>query len=119
MRVLDVSTGQCIAELGICGLANRMELESAGSSVLVTTNVGTFTLDPPTFPEPKTIGLGLSNDGEWITWDSHNLVWLPPTFRISASDIDVAASLIALGTRFGRLLLIGIDSSKIPPLSQD
>ncbi|PTB39276.1 hypothetical protein M441DRAFT_70414 [Trichoderma asperellum CBS 433.97] len=114
MRILDSSTGQCIAELGICGLANHMEFDSAGSSLLIT-NVGTLTFDPPTFQKAHTIGLGLSNDGEWVTWDSCNLLWLPPTFRISASDIDVAASRIALGSRLGRLLLIGIDSSKIPP----
>lgn len=112
--ILCVSTGDCIAQLEMCGLANHMELDSAGSSLLITTNVGTLTVDP-TFREAKAIGLGLSTDGEWITWDSRNLLWLPPTFRISAADIDVAASLIALGTRLGRLLLIGIDSSKVPP----
>lgn len=114
-EILCASTGQCIAQLEMCGLANHMELDSAGSSLLITTNVGTLTVDPPTFREAKAIGLGLSNDGEWITWDSRNLLWLPPTFKLSAADIDVAASLIALGTRLGRLLLIGIDASKIPP----
>ncbi|KAL9477472.1 hypothetical protein ACSS6W_007313 [Trichoderma asperelloides] len=114
VRILDASTGQCVAELGICGFANHMEFNSAGSCML--TNVGTLIFDPPTFQKAKTIGLGLSNDGEWITWDSRNLLWLPTAFRISASDINVAASLIALGSRLGRLLLIGIDSSKIPRL---
>lgn len=111
LSLLDASTGDCIAKLGMCGLANHMGFDSN----LLTTNVGTFIFDPPTFPNAKTIGLGLSNDGEWITWDSRNLLWLPPTFRISAVDIDVAASLIALGTRLGRLLLIGVDASQIPP----
>jgi WD40 repeat protein len=113
--ILCASTGHSIAQLKICGLANHIECDSIGSSLLITTNVGTYTLDPPTFREAKAVGLGLSNDGEWITWDSRNLLWLPPTFRISASDIDVAASLVALGSRLGRLLLIGIDSSEIPP----
>ncbi|KAK1241232.1 hypothetical protein MKX08_001206 [Trichoderma sp. CBMAI-0020] len=115
VEFLCASTGHSIAQLEMCGLANHMEFDSAGSSLLITTNVGTLTVDPPSFQNAKSIGLGLSNDGEWITWDSRNLLWLPPTFRISASDIDVAASLIALGTRLGRLLLIGIDSSRIPP----
>lgn len=114
LSLLDASTGDCIATLGMCGLANHIEFDSAKSNLLIT-NVGTFLFNPPTFPNAKPIGLGLSNDGEWITWDSRNLLWLPPTFRISASDIDVGASLIALGTRLGRLILIGIDSSKVPP----
>ncbi|KAM0457416.1 hypothetical protein ACHAO4_003215 [Trichoderma viride] len=114
-EILCASTGRCIAQLEICGLANHMELDSAGSSLLITTNVGTLTVDPPTFRKAKAIGLGLSIDGEWVTWDSRNLLWLPSTFRISAADIDVAASLVALGTRLGRLVLIGIDASKIPP----
>lgn len=113
--ILHASTGHSIAQLEMCGLANHMEFDSAGSSLLITTNVGTLILDPPNFREAKAIGLGLSNDGKWVTWDSRNLLWLPPTFRISAADIDVAAPLIALGTRLGRLLLIGVDSSEIPP----
>lgn len=112
--IFCASTGHSIAQLGICGLANHMEFDSTRSNLLIT-NVGTLVFDPPTFQNAKTMGLGLSNDGEWITWDSRNLLWLPPTFRISASDIDAAASLIALGSRLGRLLLIGVDSSKIPP----
>lgn len=115
IEIFCASTGNTVAQLEICGLANHIEFDSAGSSLLIT-NVGTFTFDPPTFQAVNTIGLGLSNDGEWITWNSRNLLWLPPTFRISASDIDVAASLIALGSRLGRLLLIGIDSSKLPGL---
>lgn len=114
IEILCTLTGHIIAQLAMCGLANHMEFDSAGSSQLIT-NVGTLILDPPTFRKAKAIGIGLSNDGEWITWDSRNLLWLPPTFRISAADIDAAASLIALGTRLGRLLLIGVDASKIPP----
>ncbi|KAL6904116.1 WD40 repeat-like protein [Trichoderma evansii] len=117
IEIFCASTGHSVAQLGICGLANHMEFDSAGSSLLIT-NVGTLVFDPPTFQKANTIGLGLSYDGEWITWDSRNLLWLPPTFRMSASDIDVAASLIALGSRLGRLLLIGINSYEIPSASR-
>ncbi|KAL7924451.1 WD40 repeat-like protein [Trichoderma austrokoningii] len=112
--VFCVSTGHLVAQLEVCGLANHMEFASTGSSQLIT-NVGTLAFDPPTF-HTRQVGIGLSNDAKWITWDSRNWLRLPPTmFRISASDIDAAASVIALGSRTGRLLLIGIDGSKIPP----
>ncbi|EHK18052.1 uncharacterized protein TRIVIDRAFT_159771 [Trichoderma virens Gv29-8] len=62
--------------------------------------------------QPSMTGIGLSNDAEWITWNSQKMLWLPPPYRVSASDI--AASTIALGTRVGRLLLIGIDPSAVP-----
>ncbi|KAH0526754.1 hypothetical protein TsFJ059_010039 [Trichoderma semiorbis] len=119
----------CLDKLvGICGLANHMAFDSsAGSSLRVITNVGTLEFDPPGSATcvharssssrqraVNTIGLGLSKDGEWITWDSRNMLWLPPAFRISASDIDIAGSLLALGSRLGRLLLIGVDPSKMP-----
>lgn len=125
IRILAVTTGDCVGELlGICGLANHMEFDSTGLSL--RTNVGTLTLNPllssppsgraelPLIPQiANTSGLGLSNDGEWITWDSYRLLWLPPTYQISAADIDVATSRIALGSRHGRLLLIGVDPSRI------
>ncbi|PTB53835.1 hypothetical protein M431DRAFT_495786 [Trichoderma harzianum CBS 226.95] len=129
IEILSVATGHCLDKLvGICGLANHMAFDSsAGSSLRVITNVGTLEFDPPSsatcvharssFSSQRavnTIGLGLSKDGEWITWDSRNMLWLPPAFRISASDIDVAGSLLALGSRLGRLLLIGVDPSKMP-----
>ncbi|KAL7911740.1 hypothetical protein GGI35DRAFT_477440 [Trichoderma velutinum] len=130
IEILSVATGHCVDKLfGICGLANHMVFDpSAGSSLRVISNVGTLEFGlpgsavtcvdaRPSFSNQRavnTIGLGLSKDGEWITWDSRNMLWLPPAFRISASDIDVAASLLALGSRLGRLLLIGVDPSKMP-----
>lgn len=128
MQILSAATGHCVDQLlGICGLANHMAFDPAAEFSLIT-NVGTLAFDPPdstvacVHAEPSfssrrvvsMIGLGLSRDGEWITWNSCNMLWLPPTVRISASDI--AASTIALGSRLGRLLLIGIDPSAVPNL---
>ncbi|KAL7933019.1 hypothetical protein V8C35DRAFT_306054 [Trichoderma chlorosporum] len=128
--VLDAGTGHCVGRLGICPLANHMEFDSIGSRLI--TNVGTFAFNPsgtshnrailPDDPssysgirEPTMIGIGLGNDGEWVTWNSQKILWLPPAYRASA--VDVAASTIALGTRVGRLLLIGLDPSAVPNTS--
>lgn len=120
LRAWDVATGTCVYEAKICGLANNMAFDSMGSNLI--TNVGTVAFDPLPVEkcppagiehqlprEHQQIGIGLSNDGEWITWNSQNMLWLPPSYRVSASDI--AESTIALGSRLGRLLLIGIDPS--------
>ncbi|KAL7953255.1 hypothetical protein V8C34DRAFT_321409 [Trichoderma compactum] len=119
LKLWDALTEQCVAtgehhqsfgwKANICGLANNMAFDSTGSNLI--TNVGTVAFDPlpvekhsPTdierqLPrEHEQIGIGLSNDGEWITWNSQNMLWLPPSYR--------AESTIALGSRLGRLLLI-------------
>ncbi|PTB66799.1 hypothetical protein BBK36DRAFT_1198452 [Trichoderma citrinoviride] len=143
VRLWDTDSESCLATgtdhqifawelLGVCGLANHMAFDSTCSSLI--TNVGTLTFDPPTCSSTPTDigvklplstqttatipGLGLSNDGEWVTWDSCRMLWLPPTYRISASDIDSATSRVALGTRHGRLLLIGVDPSKMPAVDR-
>ncbi|KAL6886276.1 quinon protein alcohol dehydrogenase-like superfamily [Trichoderma longibrachiatum] len=131
VRILRVATGNCIAEvLGICGLANHIELDSTGSKLM--TNVGTFPFEPlgsePNDVEAKpslctqmiakSLGVGLSDDGEWVTWNGCRMLWLPPTHQISASDIDGATSRIALGSRLGRLLLLGVDPSQLPVVNR-
>lgn len=124
--ILNAETGYCVDRLSICGLANHIIFDPNGSSLV--TNVGMFIFDQENLPaavpdgtlsrvsrEPKLIGIGLSRDGIWVTWNSINLVWLPPTFRVSASDI--AASTLALGSRLGQFLSIEIDPSMLPPLA--
>ncbi|KAL6872864.1 hypothetical protein J3F83DRAFT_731217 [Trichoderma novae-zelandiae] len=116
--ILDAETGLCVDRLSICGLANHMEFDSTGCDLI--TNVGTATIGShahshnsmTTSREPRMMGIGLSKDGQWVTWNSQNMLCLPPTYRASASDI--AASTIALGSRLGRLFLIGIDPSAAP-----
>ncbi|KAL7792058.1 hypothetical protein V8C37DRAFT_381464 [Trichoderma ceciliae] len=129
IRAWDAATGTCVYEADICGLANHMAFDSAGSNL--TTNVGIVSFDPPNLTHTpdtgqknpphssshvaKQTGIGLSKDGEWVTWNSQNMLWLPPTYRVSASDI--CASTIALGSRLGRLLLIEIDPSVVSNLT--
>ncbi|KAL7807593.1 quinon protein alcohol dehydrogenase-like superfamily [Trichoderma gracile] len=122
IRILSAATGNCVAELrGVCGLANHMAFDAAGSKLI--TNVGTLTFDPPGSTASAEVdsgilldmmGLGLSEDCEWVTWNSCKILRLPPAFRVSALDIDGANSRIALGSRLGRLLLIGVDPSRMP-----
>ncbi|KAL7903892.1 WD40 repeat-like protein [Trichoderma velutinum] len=69
------------------------------------------------------LGYGLSTDGCWITWNEHNILWLPPEYQSSTSAVwryappstspqvpltDVA---IALGTGSGRVVVFRMSGS--------
>ncbi|KAK3905905.1 NWD2 protein [Staphylotrichum tortipilum] len=57
--------------------------------------------------DSKTLASG--EDNTWITWDSHNFLWLPPTYRPGYSDIT--ASIVAIGYPSGRVLLLAFSFS--------
>jgi WD40 repeat protein len=51
---------------------------------------------------------GLGINGSWVTWNAQNLLWLPPDFRATTSDISPTGSTIAVGCVSGRVFVIGI-----------
>ncbi|KAL7803533.1 hypothetical protein V8C44DRAFT_274727 [Trichoderma aethiopicum] len=118
--ILNAESGLCVDRLSICGLANHMEFDTTGCNLI--TNVGTAIIDAhvrfdtssTTSRQPRMMGIGLSQDGQWVTWNSQNMLCLPFTHRASASDVAASTSTIALGSRLGRLFLIGIDPSAVP-----
>src|SRR5262249_55618236 len=51
---------------------------STDSSTIVADDGASARPSPTTRRAP---GDGLSEDGEWDTWDSHKVLWLPPAYR--------------------------------------
>ncbi len=51
-------------------------------------------------------GLGIS--GPWVIWNSQNLLWLPPSFRATTSDVSLNGSTLAIGCQTGKVFIIGI-----------
>ncbi|KAK4040861.1 hypothetical protein C8A01DRAFT_45879 [Parachaetomium inaequale] len=124
IKLWDIVTGACTATLE--GYSNwnikRLTFDIAGSCL--HTNVGTFTLShlslsptalsATTSPPPismATLGSllegvdrrapGLSEDNAWISWNSHKVLWLPPTYRPGESD--TIGSTIAIGCPSGQV----------------
>lgn len=67
----------------------------------------------------KCCGYGLNRDKSWITWNGHNVLWLPPGYRSRASAISsftlpsTLSTVVtkAFGCISGRVFLIGFSNS--------
>ncbi|KAK5988173.1 Vegetative incompatibility protein HET-E-1 [Cladobotryum mycophilum] len=125
LRVLNATTGQYIAGFEVGRLINDMTFDPDGSRLY--TNVGTFIIDfrslrgrtalattPSLDPAQLSIsrqGIGISEDESWVLWNSHRVLWLPPAYRASASD--VFGSRIGIGSRVGNVIWMGFEPAKI------
>jgi hypothetical protein len=86
-----------------------ISFDTAGS--YLHTNIGTIAVDAPSASKiapnraerrnPRYQGIGLSANGDWITLNSENLVWLPSEYRPSCSA--VLGSTIGAGVGSGKV----------------
>jgi WD40 repeat protein len=136
VKLWDVATGACTATLDVGAFITHLAFDATRSSL--NTDVGTFTLNSPSSPSPLSTsaipaavrtapppptpvpapgplpqrvdrwGIGLSEDRAWVTWDSHEVLWLPPAYRPEESA--VTASTVAIGCPSGRVVLMTISS---------
>ncbi|OGE49412.1 hypothetical protein PENARI_c021G00237 [Penicillium arizonense] len=120
VKVWDTCSGHCLQTV----LVNRwVKINSfddrAGCFEL---DIGTIRFRPgssetltTTDPQlPLFQGLGISPDGTWITWNSGNLLWLPPDYRPYTSAVSL--SKLSLGCRSGRVSIFDFDSDKLSHL---
>jgi WD40 repeat protein len=61
--------------------------------------------------EPQFDGVALSSSGEWITYNSKNLIWLPPEYRPSCSA--VSAGMVGIGVGSGEVWLFNVEAKDI------
>jgi hypothetical protein len=61
---------------------------------------------------PRYKGYGVSSDGTYITWNTENLLWLPPEYRPETFAISQAA--VCFGCASGQVLLFIFDSQNLP-----
>lgn len=55
----------------------------------------------------------MNSDGTWITWRSHNILWLPREFRPSATAVQ--GWNISIGCTLGRVLIFNFDLERLLP----
>jgi hypothetical protein len=100
----------CLQMLSIGKTLDNIAFDSTGS--YLHTDSGTITIDDvlsasnisPDKPEPQNPqynGVGLSPNGDWITYNSENVIWLPSEYRPSCSAVS------------GRTIGIGVESEKV------
>ncbi|KAJ5082267.1 hypothetical protein N7532_011310 [Penicillium argentinense] len=112
VKVWDADSSQCLHTLIVKGVTVK---SFDNTNTHLETDIGNICLSSvPTYSVPfvpKFKGYSISSDGTWITWNSENLLWLPPKYRPSTSA--VSQSTICLGCSSGRVLLFTFDSSRL------
>jgi WD40 repeat protein len=86
------------------------------TETIVITNIGRIKIDKTRHSTlskssqeggSKSYRQGLGISGPWVTWDTQNLLWLPPNYRPMHSDISLSGSTVAIGCRSGKVFIIG------------
>jgi WD40 repeat protein len=111
VKIWDASSGACLQTLVISKVLFKISFDITGS--YLHTEIGTIALgalslsnraSTVTDPQsPQYHGQALSSDGEWITYNSKNMVWLPSEYRPSCSA--VLGKTIGIGTGTGKVLI--------------
>lgn len=116
--VYNVQTGECLDQRKV--KHHRQHLKQLGETVKfcsdgrLLTRYAAFKYDPvhnllDDVPFPQ---LGLKRDRDWITWDGHDLLWVPMNYRnrIGATSAEVLLFLSLMGD----LEIIKLDPNRIP-----
>ncbi|KAH8821891.1 hypothetical protein F5884DRAFT_105145 [Xylogone sp. PMI_703] len=114
VQIWDIVSGECRYNLQPVHQSQRYISFDATGAFLYT-NGGTIALDLPSTDialhptKPKYHGYGFDLDYNWITWNSENLLWLPPEYR--PSSLVVGPSTVSIGCRTGRVLIFNFSDS--------
>jgi WD40 repeat protein len=105
VRLRDATTGTHRQTLEVGIKLDTLSFDTTGS--YLDTNIGSIHVNKPstsnTTPiqirpqKPRYARYGISLDKVWITWNSENLLWLPPESRPACLAVAQAVLTIALG----------------------
>ncbi|KAI0479835.1 putative WD-repeat protein [Xylaria cf. heliscus] len=116
LRVNQLSfdkTGQFLSSHVGPGQLSPDRWQSITTEMTSTTSVSTF--DEPHRTSCQWHGYGVSKDKCWVTLNGENLLWLPEDFRPDC-HFDVSSSYIVIGTKTGRVIIIGFSNSLLRDL---
>ncbi|KAI0440658.1 vegetative incompatibility protein HET-E-1 [Xylaria telfairii] len=90
---------------------NKLIVSSSSGDVIVRLwDVNTGNTASSMLSCNRLVGSGLSTNNSWITTDGENLLWLPVECRPIVGAIF--GSVVAIGSRSGRFLLLHLDKSR-------
>lgn len=119
VRLWNATTGapQQILEIGTA--VYTLSFDTTGSYLDI--DLGRILINKPSISdpaliqilsqEPRYIGYDISSDKVWITWNSENLLWVPPGSRPVCSDVAQGASTVAFGCLTGQVLIFGFSTN--------
>ncbi|KAF1960416.1 WD40 repeat-like protein [Byssothecium circinans] len=107
VKIWNVNSGDCLQTFDTGKVLDNISFDTTGSCL--RTDIGliknislasdaTISMNAQ---KPLYQGAAVSSDGVWITYDSENLLWMPPEYRLSRSAV------------FGEMIGIGVGSGKI------
>lgn len=123
IKIWDTATSNLIKSIECGRMISRLLFDETG--MFLDTNHGRFNisdgsrlsevgllLHPLGFQQE--IGWGLNEEGDWITWNNDNILWIPPDYRsheVLHSIPLPAVTMIAIGTASGRVAVIELPNS--------
>ena len=118
VKTWDAGSGACLQTLSIGKALGNISFDTTGS--YLHTDIGTITLHAASASNvslnkieaqiPQYHGVGLSPNGEWITYNSENLVWVPFEYRPSCSA--VSGRTIGVGVRSGKVWMCNLQTTR-------
>jgi WD40 repeat protein/Mrp family chromosome partitioning ATPase len=113
VRVWDVTTGAELLCYDSETYDNHIEFVDNGSNILANGQVinipqqlprPTVTMQSPSFNLPSGGKLGV--DGDWITWSSQRIFWLPSEYRPTSHGWVGHSDIIIIGSGNGRVTFV-------------
>ncbi|RYP53937.1 hypothetical protein DL768_001249 [Monosporascus sp. mg162] len=128
IKIWDAATGSLQQTLELGTIVQTMSFDNTG--LYLDTNIGHIDLAvgtkkiqllprtpyPDQANEAQYYGYALSRDRSWITWNKHNVLWLPTDYRpfiyaissFASSSTPSTVTRIGLGYHSGRVVVIGL-----------
>ncbi|PSN58949.1 hypothetical protein BS50DRAFT_682534 [Corynespora cassiicola Philippines] len=116
VKIWDPASGECLQTISVGTFLNNMAFNANGS--LLQTEIGTIAVNAPMTLSSSNITdttiveqaqfqrVALSSDKVWITYNSQNIVWLPPEYQPSVSAIS--GTRIGIGVGTGRVWIFNV-----------
>ncbi|KAM5431541.1 hypothetical protein McanCB56680_004655 [Microsporum canis] len=114
VRIWSTSSGDCLQSVENGSRGPIISFDTTSSYLLTdigaipVPSVSDITAAPRRSPFQ---GWGISSTRTWITWNSENILWIPPKYRPECSA--VAAATVILGYSSGRVLIFNFDSQPL------
>ena len=108
VRLWDAGSGGCLQTLE--GYTDTIIFSSGGSNLV--TDFGVFSVGQPKSDiAPKQVGLSIGSE-KWITWNGHNILWLPPEYRAVKSAAE--ENRIGVGCSSGMVYILSFHPDSFP-----
>jgi WD40 repeat protein len=120
VKIWDTSTSACYQTVAVNTYVKSLSFNNIDSNLLM--NCGSIKVDRTRLltrsehPQERRDdsdrqGLGIS--GSWVTWNTQNLLWIPPDYRAELYDISPSRAIVAGGCSSRKVFIIGFSLASL------